>query len=139
LTKYLIEQVLQGFDEKLSALREFLPDAVADEWELAVAGQRVQVIKKDDQLGGKLEFGTEIISAKDNSVAALLGASPGASTSVSIALELLEDCFPERMKSAEWQQTLTQMIPSFGKKLADDPALTARVRAWTAARLGLTA
>jgi malate dehydrogenase (quinone) len=139
LTKYLIEQVLQGFDEKLSALREFLPDAVADDWELAVAGQRVQVIKKDEALGGKLEFGTEIISAKDNSVAALLGASPGASTSVSIALELLEDCFPERMKSPEWQQKLTRMIPSFGKKLADDTALTARVRAWTAACLGLTA
>ena len=32
--------------------------------------------------GGVLQFGTEIVSSADNSLAALLGASPGASTAV---------------------------------------------------------
>lgn len=136
LTRYLIGQVTQGFDEKLAALREFIPDASAEDWQLAIAGQRVQVIKKDGD-GGRLEFGTEIISAADNTVAALLGASPGASTSVSIALDLLADCFPEPMRSAAWQEKLREMIPSYGRRLADDAALAKRVRAHTDERLQL--
>ncbi len=137
LTRYLIGQVTQSFEDKVEALLEYVPYAQPEDWQLSVAGQRVQVIKKDGG-GGKLEFGTEIISAKDNSLAALLGASPGASTAVSIALDLLVDCFPERMESAAWQRKLSAMIPSYGRKLADDRELAKRVRAESQAALGLT-
>ena len=137
LTVYLIEQVLQSMDDRMNALREFVADAREEDWTLEVAGQRVQVIKKDDEVGGKLEFGTEIVSAKDNTLAALLGASPGASTSVSVALDLLEDCFPERMQSDAWRAKLAEIIPSYRSKLAQDPALTARVREKARRVLGL--
>jgi malate dehydrogenase (quinone) len=137
LTVYLIEQVLQSMDDRMSALREFVADAREEDWTLEVAGQRVQVIKKDDKFGGKLEFGTEIVSAKDNTLAALLGASPGASTSVSVALDLLEDCFPERMQSDAWRAKLAEIIPSYRHKLAQDAALTARVREKARRVLGL--
>lgn len=128
LTRYLLGQVTLSLEDKLEALREFVPNAVPEDWELEVAGQRVQVIKKDPDGGGKLEFGTEIISARDNTIAALLGASPGASTSVQIALDLLADCFPEQMRTPSWQAKLSQLVPSWGKKLHDDPALAAEVR-----------
>ena len=135
LTKYLIEQVMQSPDDRLAALREYFPQAQLGDWELEVAGQRVQVIKKDSEHGGILEFGTEVVSAKDGSIAALLGASPGASTAVSIMLDLLGRCFPDQLRSAEWQERLSEMIPSYGHPLADDPALLARVRAETGAAL----
>ena len=117
LTKYLVEQVTQSFDEKMQALREYYPTADAADWEEVVAGQRVQIIKKDEKEGGRLEFGTEVISSADGSLAALLGASPGASTSVSIMLELLEKCFPEQMH-AKWQQKLRELIPCYKQDLA---------------------
>ncbi|MFO0598265.1 MAG: malate dehydrogenase (quinone) [Myxococcaceae bacterium] len=137
LTQYLLGQVTLSLDEKLDALREFVPTARPEDWELEIAGQRVQVIKRDPEAGGRLEFGTEIISAKDNTIAALLGASPGASTSVSVALDLLADCFPERM--AAWQPALAALIPSWGRKLGDDVALTQAVRTRTHRVLGLDA
>lgn len=136
LTSYLVGQVTQSFEDKIAALQEYVPFAQAEDWRLAVAGQRVQVIKKDEH-GGKLEFGTEIISARDNTLAALLGASPGASTAVSIALDLLVDCFPERMETAAWKEKLAVMIPSYGHRLADDVELARRVRAASHAALGL--
>lgn len=137
LTKYLIGQVTQSFEDKVEALLEYVPFAQPEDWELAVAGQRVQVIKKDDEDGGRLEFGTEIISAKDNSLAALLGASPGASTAVSIALDLLVDCFPEGMETPAWRRKLAEMIPSYGRRLSDDRALAQRLRAHSHEALGL--
>ena len=137
LTRYLIREVTKSFDAHIEALREFIPNAKKEDWELSVAGQRVQVIKKDAAEGGKLEFGTEIISAKDNSLAALLGASPGASTSVSIALDLLADCFPDAMASARWKYRLADMIPSFGYALREQPELAREVRITTHQTLGL--
>jgi malate dehydrogenase (quinone) len=137
LTRYLISEVTKSFEERVEALREFIPEAKSEDWELSIAGQRVQVIKKDAEEGGKLEFGTEIISAKDNSLAALLGASPGASTSVSIALDLLADCFPDQMESARWKQRLRDMIPSFGQKLNEQPELVREVRMEAHKTLGL--
>ncbi|MFT3711883.1 MAG: malate dehydrogenase (quinone) [Archangium sp.] len=130
LTTYLLGQVTLTMEEKLETLREFVPKAQPEDWGLEVAGQRVQVIKRDAEEGGRLEFGTEIISAKDNTLAALLGASPGASTSVSIALDLLADCFPQRM--AEWQPKLKELIPSWGRKLREERELTEEVRARSA-------
>lgn len=138
LTKYLIEQVLLSFDDKIEALREFIPDAQADDWELSIAGQRVQVIKKDEEEGGVLEFGTEVIASEDGTLAALLGASPGASTSVSIMLELLQKCFKDQMNSEAWRIKLHEMTPSYGMHLADDSEMTQRIRTWTHSVLQLT-
>ncbi|MBX0290332.1 malate:quinone oxidoreductase [Hymenobacter sp. HSC-4F20] len=137
LTKYLINQVRQSPEDRLAALREYLPEARAEDWQLEIAGQRVQVIKKDEKQGGVLEFGTEVVAASDGSIAALLGASPGASTAVSIMLGLVQRCFPEKAKSAEWQAKLREMIPSFGQSLNDNPALVEELRARTSAVLGL--
>jgi malate dehydrogenase (quinone) len=137
LTRYLINQVRQTPEDRLAALREFLPDARLEDWKLEVAGQRVQVIKKDREQIGVLEFGTEVVSAADGSLAALLGASPGASTAVSIMLSLLQKCFAEKFKSPMWQAKLKNMIPSFGQSLANDATLLKQVRDMTSVVLGL--
>jgi len=137
LTKYLIQQVRQSAEERLDALKEYLPNAIMEDWELEIAGQRVQVIKKDEDEGGILEFGTEVVSAADGSIAALLGASPGASTAVSIMLGLLKTCFKKEFATSEWQNKLQEMIPSFGKSLATDAALCEKIRVWNSSVLKL--
>ncbi|MBY8963937.1 malate:quinone oxidoreductase [Flavobacterium sp. D11R37] len=128
LTKYLIEQVTQSRDDRMEALREYLPTAKPEDWELETAGQRVQVIKKDPEQGGKLEFGTEVITSADGTLAALLGASPGASTAVSIMIDVLNKCFKDKMQSAAWQSRLREMIPSYGQHLNDNLQLLKKVR-----------
>ncbi|WP_192820772.1 malate:quinone oxidoreductase [Rufibacter sp. LB8] len=138
LTKYLIGQVLQSDEDRVEALREYVPTARAQDWELEVAGQRVQVIKKDEEKGGILEFGTEVVTSKDGSIAALLGASPGASTAVSIMVSLIQTCFPEKSKTPEWQAKLKEMIPTLGVSLQENPELCAQVRARTSQILQLT-
>jgi len=137
LTKYLIDQVRQSPEDRLAALKKFVPSAELEDWKLENAGQRVQIIKKDRDQGGKLEFGTEIVSAADGTVAALLGASPGASTAVSIMVELLERCFPEQSRTPEWHAKLQAMIPSHGHSLAKDAGLCGTIREKTSAVLGL--
>jgi len=137
LTRYLIGQVLQSPKDRFAALKEFMPEAKIEDWKLEIAGQRVQVIKKDRKRGGVLQFGTEVICAGDGSISALLGASPGASTAVSIMLELIGDCFPAKMKDIVWQTKLKEMIPSFGESLAKNSALHDRVKLWTREVLGL--
>jgi len=138
LTKYLIQQASQTHDERMNALREFMPTAKNDDWELLVAGQRVQVIHADEEQGGVLEFGTEIIAAHDSSLVALLGASPGASTSVSIALEILNKCFESNMKSKIWKQKLAKMLPSYGKPIANNRKLVTTMRSRSAKILRLS-
>lgn len=128
LTKYLIEQVFQSSKDRMKALKEYVPSAKKQDWVLENAGQRVQVIKKDKDGNGILEFGTEVVNAADGSLAVLLGASPGASTATSIMLELLTKCFPEQMKSTAWQEKLQIMIPSFGKSLNNNPDLADQIR-----------
>jgi malate dehydrogenase (quinone) len=120
LTKYLVKQVTLSHEDKVEALREYFPNAELKDWDIAIAGQRVQVIKKDKELGGVLEFGTEVISAADGSLAALLGASPGASTSVHIMLKVIEQCFSKEMEQDHWAEKLQQMIPMYGK-IIDNP------------------
>jgi malate dehydrogenase (quinone) len=137
LTKYLIGQALQSHEDRIDALREYFPDVKSEDWELVVAGQRVQVIKADKEEGGVLEFGTEVVAAGDGSLAALLGASPGASTSVSIMLEVLADCFKEKLKSDEWLTSLKRMIPSYGKNFVGNDSLCKESRARTAKALNL--
>jgi malate dehydrogenase (quinone) len=125
LTKYLIGQVLQTEKARFRALEEFVPTAEFDDWDLITAGQRVQVIKKDDAGRGVLQFGTELVVGADGSIAGLLGASPGASTATSAMLTLLERCFPDRMDG--WRPLLQQAIPSYGHKLNEEPELLAEV------------
>jgi len=137
LTKYLIGQVLQSSRHRFATLRDFYPRANPADWRLEVAGQRVQIIKPDPQRGGFLEFGTELITANDRSLVALLGASPGASTAVAIMLQVLERCFAKELRDGGWKNKLETMIPSYGQSLIEDAALCARVRAETAGVLGL--
>ena len=138
LTKYLIQQVRQTSQDKMDTLMEFFPSAQMGDWELAIAGQRVQVIKKDAEGDGVLEFGTEIVHSADGSLAALLGASPGASTSVSIMLDLIKKCFGDQEQTTDWQNKLKTMIPSYGQSLINNEALSMAMRAKTSEVLGLT-
>lgn len=137
LTKYLISQVLQSPADRLNALKDYMPTAKAEEWDLDIAGQRVQVIKKDAKHTGVLEFGTEVVTSADGSISALLGASPGASTSVPIMIQLIERCFKNHIKTDAWQQRLKEMIPSYGESLANNEALADETRARTSKALGL--
>lgn len=137
LTEYLIHQVRQSDEERFEALKKFVPEANMEDWDLQEAGQRVQIIKKDKKEGGVLEFGTEVVSSVDGSIAALLGASPGASTAVSIMLDLLKQCFPQKMRSAEWKEKLNAMIPTLEKDFANDGQLIKETRKRTSAALQL--
>lgn len=137
LTKYLIEQVMQSDEDRFEALQAYYPNARFQDWTLIEAGQRVQIIKRNKEGGGVLQFGTEIVSSADKTVAALLGASPGASTAVSIMLDLLNTCFAEQMQSADWKSKLTQMLPSYGRELALDEKLCQAIRKETSEVLGL--
>ncbi|MCC5835035.1 MAG: malate:quinone oxidoreductase [Opitutales bacterium] len=118
LTRYLIQQVRQSPQDRLEALKAFYPEAQLEDWKLVTAGQRVQIIKQDKKKGGVLQFGTELVAAGDGSIAALLGASPGASTAVSTMIEVIERCFPKRMD--EWRANLKQLVPSYGANLITD-------------------
>jgi len=137
LTQYLIGQVFQSEEQRIHDLHAYYPQARTEDWELSVAGQRVQVIRHDDQEGGVLAFGTEIVSSEDGTLAALLGASPGASTSVAILLELIEKCFQMEIAVEHWNERLQELIPSYGTKLQFQPERVRELREWTDARLGL--
>ena len=137
LTKYLIEQVSQSGEDRIEVLQEYFPNAIAEDWDLEIAGQRVQVIKKDEEEGGVLEFGTEVVNAADGSIAALLGASPGASTAVAIMIDLLHRCFADKMKTADWQNKIQKMIPSYRQSLAENENFSKESRKRTAAALDL--
>jgi malate dehydrogenase (quinone) len=111
LVRYLVTQGLQSIEDRMQALREYYPNARSEHWRLVEAGIRVQTIKNADR--GAVNFGTEVFSSVDRSLAALLGASPGASVSVSIALEIVQTCLPHLLATAEGQERMRQMIPTF--------------------------
>ena len=134
LLKYLIGQLLLSEAGRVDELREFAPGAVDSEWELDVAGQRVQVIRRKGA-GGVLEFGTTVLAAADGSIAGLLGASPGASTAVPAMFDVMERCFPDRWQA--WQPKLKEMVPSLGIELSDEPKLYDEVWAWGSKALKL--
>ncbi|MCY7326402.1 MAG: malate:quinone oxidoreductase [Microbacteriaceae bacterium] len=136
LTWYLVKQVLASRRAKFAALAEFMPNAKPEDWYEITAGQRVQVIKKDDKKGGVLQFGTEVVTSADGTIAGLLGASPGASTAVPIMLTVLERCFPEHI--AGWTPTIKAMIPSYGETLAENVALAKKTIASTKKALAIT-
>jgi malate dehydrogenase (quinone) len=137
LTAYLVGQVLMTTDERIAILRRFCPAAREDDWEQRIAGLRVQIIEADQHGNGVLKFGTEVVTSADASVAALLGASPGASTAVAIMLEVLAHCFPDRLRSDDWQSRIRALVPSYGRSLHREPALCDEVRAHTTERLQL--
>lgn len=136
LTKYLVGQVMLSKQQRVEELRGFVPSAKSEDWDNVVAGQRVQVIKDTDASGkGTLQFGTELIHAEDGSIAALLGASPGASTSVPIMLDVFKACFPQYLKA--WEPKIKEMIPSYGESLAENPELLHEVHALISRALDL--
>ncbi|MEK4513509.1 malate:quinone oxidoreductase [Paenibacillus sp. FSL K6-2524] len=136
LTKYLIQQVVLSKEKRMEELRMFVPNARSEDWDLVVAGQRVQVIKDTADGKGMLQFGTEVVSNDDGSIAALLGASPGASTAVHVMLEIIKKCFPQHLK--EWEPKIKEMIPSYGVSLKDNPELLHKIHTSTAQTLGLS-
>ncbi|WP_215848645.1 malate dehydrogenase (quinone) [Candidatus Pantoea bituminis] len=138
LVKYLVGQVMLSEEDRFEALKEYYPNAKKEDWKLIQAGQRVQIIKKDADKGGVLKLGTEIVTDQQKTVAALLGASPGASTAAPIALSVVQKLFPEQFKTPEWQEKVHKFVPSYGKKLNDDAALAQSVWDDTAATLQLT-
>ncbi len=128
LTKYLIEQLRLKPEDRIEELKQYVPEARLEDWELKQAGQRVQVIKKDKKEGGVLEFGTEVVVSEDGTVAALLGASPGASTAAAIMMGLLPRCFPKESATDAWKNKLKEMAPSLGVALSKDEKLVQATR-----------
>ena len=137
LIKYLITEVTKSKKKKFESLQDFVPNADPKDWELIVAGQRAQVIKKDAKKGGILQFGTEVVSSADGSIAGLLGASPGASTGAHIMIEVLKKAYPTEFKS--WEKELKKMIPSYGTDLNKDAKAAKANLAATAKALKLKA
>ena len=135
LTKYLVQQLMLSKEQRMEELREFIPDAKIEDWDPVVAGQRVQVIKDTDSGRGTLQFGTEVITGANGTVAALLGASPGASTAVKVMLDVLERCFPEHME--DWEPKIKEMVPSYGKSLTENPELIEEIHKSANKALGL--
>lgn len=121
LLKYLIGQLLLSQANRVEELRQFAPTAQSSDWELDIAGQRVQVIRRDSKKLGVLEFGTTVLAAADGSIAGLLGASPGASTAVPAMFDVMARCFPKLYPT--WQTKLKEMVPSLGHKLSNEPEL----------------
>lgn len=138
LTRYLIGEALQSHSARMRSLRKFYPQALDSDWTLQSAGKRVQIIKHCDNKGGKLEFGTEIVSGADGSIATLLGASPGASVSVQAMINVIERCFQAELNNPAWQQKLKTLIPSYGESLIEDAELLKQVRARTLKTLQLS-
>ena len=136
LLGYLIKQSSSSYKDKMNALREFYPLADEKDWKLASAGKRVQIIKPFKKIGGKLEFGTEIVWSDDHTLAALMGASPGASTSVYSMLNVIEKSFKERVTSVVWKNKIEKMVPSYNQDLSKRPSLFNKTRLSTYKTLG---
>ncbi|KAF0864450.1 malate dehydrogenase (quinone) [Pseudomonas sp. LD120] len=138
LVEYLAGQLMLSDDDRFNALKEYFPNAKQEDWRLWQAGQRVQIIKRDEEKGGVLKLGTEIVASEDGSIAGLLGASPGASTAAPIMLSVLQKVFKDQVASPAWQEKLHQIVPSYGTALNGSPERVAKEWAYTADTLQLT-
>jgi malate dehydrogenase (quinone) len=136
LVVYLIKEIAKSPKQKIASLREFVPNAKSGDWELYEAGQRAQVIKPKG-LSGSLQFGTEVISSSDGSIAGLLGASPGASVAVRVMLDVVQKIYPAEFQT--WQPGIKALVPSYGLELNDDAQLAAASLVRTARALKLKA
>lgn len=137
LTVYLVKQLLASDNKKFTELKQFVPSAKPEDWLLVTAGQRVQIMKKDPAKIGILQFGTEVVAAADGSICGLLGASPGASTAVQVALDVLAKCFGKSGQFDKWKKNIENMIPSFGTKLSDNEPMYQDLHKWTSKTLGI--
>lgn len=113
LIRYLVQQGLQRMQSRLDVLHVFYPGAKVQDWKLVDGGIRVQAIKKTDGEAGIVHYGTEVITNPEKTISALLGASPGASTSVNIVLEVVRNCFPQLLASEVGRARLKEMIPTY--------------------------
>ncbi|KAB0503694.1 malate dehydrogenase (quinone) [Pseudomonas moorei] len=138
LVEYLAGQLMLSDEDRLNALKEYFPNAKAEDWRLWQAGQRVQIIKRDEAAGGVLKLGTEIVASQDGTIAGLLGASPGASTAAPIMLSVLQKVFKDKVATPAWQEKLHQIVPSYGTQLNGSPEKVAQEWAYTAKVLELT-
>ncbi|WP_313515075.1 malate dehydrogenase (quinone) [Pseudomonas sp.] len=138
LVEYLAGQLMQSDDDRFAALQTYFPHAKKEDWRLWQAGQRVQIIKRDADKGGVLKLGTEVVASEDRSIAALLGASPGASTAAPIMLSVLEKVFKDQVATPEWQAKIRQIVPSYGTRLNDSPDRVAEEWNYTAGVLQLS-
>ncbi|MDZ5436235.1 malate dehydrogenase (quinone) [Pseudomonas fluorescens] len=139
LVEYLAGQLMLSDEDRLNALKEYFPNAKAEDWRLWQAGQRVQIIKRDEAAGGVLKLGTEIVASADGSIAGLLGASPGASTAAPIMLTVIQKVFKDKVATPAWQEKLHQIVPSYGTQLNSDPVKVAEEWAYTSKVLELPA
>jgi malate dehydrogenase (quinone) len=138
LVEYLAGQLMLSDEDRMNALKEYFPNAKAEDWRLWQAGQRVQIIKRDEAAGGVLKLGTEIVASQDGTIAGLLGASPGASTAAPIMLTVLQKVFKDKVATPAWQEKLHQIVPSYGTQLNGSPEKVAEEWAYTAKVLQLT-
>ncbi|CAH0163861.1 malate dehydrogenase (quinone) [Pseudomonas frederiksbergensis] len=138
LVEYLAGQLMLSDEDRMNALKEYFPNAKAEDWRLWQAGQRVQIIKRDEAAGGVLKLGTEIVASQDGTIAGLLGASPGASTAAPIMLTVLQKVFKDKVATPAWQEKLHQIVPSYGTQLNNSPEKVAQEWAYTAKVLELT-
>jgi len=128
LIKYSIDQVLMSKEDKIKELKRFVPSAKMEDWDIIVAGKRVQVIRDEDKWNkGVIQFGTEVVNSDDHTLSALLGESPGASTSVSIMIQVLKENFPHKFQN-DWEKEIKKMIPSYGTNLNNDKELLNQVQ-----------
>ena len=137
LVEYLAGQLMQSDDDRFAALQTYFPHAKKEDWRLWQAGQRVQIIKRDADKGGVLKLGTEVVASEDGSIAALLGASPGASTAAPIMLTVMEKVFKDELATPEWQAKIREIVPSYGTKLNDSAAAVQKEWDYTAEVLQL--
>jgi malate dehydrogenase (quinone) len=131
LTVYLGKELTKTQQQREDELREFLPKVDIHDWELITAGQRVQIMKPHPSKIGVLQLGTEVVVNGEGSLSGLLGASPGASVSVSIATEVIEKMYAKEMDWG-WRERIQKMIPSYGKSLNDDAAFCREIEDLTA-------
>lgn len=117
LVKYLVKEGLQSMASRMEVLHSFYPDAKQADWKLQDAGIRVQSIKKEDGQAGIVHYGTEVVTDKELSISALLGASPGASVSVYVMLEVIKKCFGHLLETGEGYARMKEMIPNFDEDL----------------------
>ena len=137
LVGYLVTEVLSTRGKRFRALQQFAPTAEPQDWYLITAGQRVQIMKRDADGKAVIQFGTEVVSGADGTIAGLLGASPGASTAVPIMLDVIAKCFPSKMDA--WRPKLVEMVPSYGGTLSEDVATAEKTIARTAEALAISA
>ena len=123
LVRYLVSQGLQSKESRMKDLRNFYPAARDEDWKVIDAGIRVQAVKQEPgEKPGIVHYGTEVLTSKDRSMSALLGASPGASVSVKVMLECVEACFPELLETEEGKARMSEMIPNWEIDLKDPSA-----------------